>query len=129
MNKENVLYDQRQLRSMIMVINKYKPNVEMLELILNEIGSLCNLLNFNDKLWFSEFKILSNKIFWKNEWIIITLDKNKEFFPGKEKLSLEDNLFIKKSYLEIEKMLEQLKDHIKSKIDKNLTDEDVEYKY
>lgn len=115
MNNETVSYNLRQLHMVLNLIGQYKENVKDIELILTDIGALRNLLNLNDNFWIKKFDELINKIFWKNEWIIITLDKDKEFFPNKN-ISIDDEEFIKQSYLEIVDLFRELSKHVNLKI-------------
>jgi hypothetical protein len=115
MNDEKVLYDLMQLMTMLGLIDQCKSDVKIIEKTLNNIGALRNLLNLDDEFWLTKFDKLIDKTYWKNEWIIITLDKDNEFFPDRT-FSLDDENFIKKSYLDIIDLFKELRQIINLKI-------------
>ncbi len=114
MPNEIELYDQRQYRLMLKKIEYYKLGKVILNYMLSDVGALIGNLNLKDHIWIKKITNLTANIDYCNlNW------QDKSF-------SEESRLDDKK---ELDKYIEDLIILIESKIDKNLTDEDVEYKY
>lgn len=114
MHSENYIYDQRQYHMMLKKIEDYFiGNIDANSVII-DIENLVNFLHVKD----SDFiRKLNN--------LLLDIDINiyylREGHIGKESL-------VKLDKEKIDSSMHNLKEFIKLKIDKNLTDEDVEYK-
>lgn len=111
---ENELYNQRQLRLMLKKIDFYEKGELSLKHMISDVEALAYTLLDIEDTWKSRVSGFEGNIDYCNlNWH----DKS---------LSIEIR---KESKIDLDRLIKALKEHIESKIDKNLTDKDVEYKY
>ncbi len=112
---DEYLYTQRQLFLMLKKIDQYKKGNILLNNLLPDLGALAGAAELNDKEWYIEFNSICNSL----EYAFLNAYDVNRF----------DYDFRIKEIKSISYFMDMLIVHIKSKIDKNISEEDVEYKY
>jgi len=113
--EEKKIYDQRQYRLILKKIDFFLNDQISMDKVFWDIEDIIKFLNYKDKNFIKNFD---------NIWldIDVAIYYLNEGHIKDEKLRVLDR---KKIY----KLMEKLKKLVESKIDKNLSEEDVEYKY
>ncbi|MFH1461435.1 MAG: hypothetical protein ABIF12_00595 [bacterium] len=115
MLSENHIYDQRQYRTMLQKINSYFMNKIDANAVIIDIDNLLHFLHVKNEDFFSKCKDL-----------LMDIDVGIYYLNEGH---LGDEQLMKLDIERINKSMKSMQQLIESKIDKNLTDEDVEYKY